>query len=64
VKGINDLRADTTTTRVTGADVVTRAVAGDLKPVIDRVYDLDHVSDAHTALEQRTLLGKALIRIR
>jgi NADPH:quinone reductase len=64
VKGINDLRADTTTTTVTGADVVTRAVAGDLKPVIDRVYDLDHVSDAHTALEQRTLLGKALIRIR
>ena len=64
VKGINDLRADTTTTTVTGADVIARAVAGDLKPVIDRVYDLDHVSDAHTALEQRTLLGKALIRVR
>jgi NADPH:quinone reductase len=64
VKGINDLRADTTTTRVTGADVIARAVAGDLKPVIDQVYDLDHVGDAHTALEQRTLLGKALIRVR
>ncbi len=64
VKGINDLRADSTTTTVTRPDVIARAVAGDLKPVIDRVYDLDHLSDAHTALEQRTLLGKALIRVR
>jgi len=63
VKGINDLRADSTSTTVTGADVIARAVAGDLKPVVDQVYDLDHVADAHTALEQRTLLGKALIRI-
>jgi NADPH:quinone reductase len=63
VKGINDLRADTTSTTITGADVIARAVAGDLKPVVDQVYDLDHVADAHTALEQRTLLGKALIRI-
>ncbi|MEU4607164.1 zinc-binding dehydrogenase [Kribbella sp. NPDC023972] len=64
VKGINDLRADTTSTTITGADVIARAVAGDLKPVVDKVYDLDHVADAHTALEQRTLLGKALIRVR
>ncbi|MFG1819557.1 zinc-binding dehydrogenase [Kribbella sp. NPDC049174] len=64
VKGINDLRADTTSTTITGADVIARAVAGDLKPVVDQVYDLDHVADAHTALEQRTLLGKALIRVR
>ncbi len=63
VKGINDLRADTTSTTITGADVIARAVAGDLKPVVDQVYDLDHVADAHTALEQRTLLGKALIRV-
>jgi NADPH2:quinone reductase len=49
---------------VTGADVIARAVAGDLEPVVDRVYDLDHVADAHTALEQRKLLGKALIRVR
>jgi NADPH:quinone reductase len=63
VKGINDLRADSSSTTVTGADVIARAVAGDLKPVVDQVYDLDHVADAHTALEQRTLLGKALIRV-
>ena len=63
VKSILDLRADSTSTTVTGADVLARAVAGHLKPVIDQVYDLDQVADAHTALEQRTLLGKALIRV-
>jgi NADPH2:quinone reductase len=63
VKGIGDLRADTTSTTITGAEVIARAVAGDLKPVVDQVYDLDHLADAHTALEQRTLLGKALIRV-
>ncbi|WP_433159795.1 zinc-binding dehydrogenase [Kribbella sp. CA-247076] len=64
VKGIYDLRADTTSTTITGAKVIARAVAGDLKPVVDQVYDLDHVADAHRALEQRQLLGKALIRVR
>ncbi|MFI5698330.1 zinc-binding dehydrogenase [Kribbella sp. NPDC051586] len=64
VKGIMDLRADSTTTTITGADVIARATAGDLVPVIDQTYDLDHVADAHRALENRTLRGKALIRLR
>ncbi|WP_329001257.1 zinc-binding dehydrogenase [Kribbella sp. NBC_00709] len=63
VKGIMDLRADSTTTTITGADVIARAVAGDLSPVIDQVYDLDHLADAHRALENRTLRGKALISV-
>ncbi|GAA1157562.1 zinc-binding dehydrogenase [Kribbella jejuensis] len=63
VKGIMDLRADSTTTHVTAKDVLARAAAGDLKPVVDRVYDLGQVADAHRALENRTLRGKALIRI-
>jgi NADPH2:quinone reductase len=63
VKGIMDLRADSTTTAVTGADVIARAAAGDLRPVIDQTYDLDHVAQAHQALQSRTLHGKALIRI-
>jgi NADPH2:quinone reductase len=58
-----DLRADSTTTSVTGAAVIARAAAGDLRPVIDQVYDLDHVADAHRALENRTLRGKALIEV-
>ncbi|WUJ71086.1 zinc-binding dehydrogenase [Kribbella soli] len=63
LKGIMDLRADSTTTTITGANVITRAAAGDLVPVIDQLYDLDHVSAAHQALENRTLRGKALIRV-
>ncbi len=64
VKGIADLRVDIVSTPVTDALVLQRAAAGDLVPVVDRVFDLDHVADAHTALEQRALLGKALIRVR
>ncbi|TDW21201.1 zinc-binding dehydrogenase [Kribbella kalugense] len=63
LKGIMDLRADSTTTSVTGAEVIARAAAGDLRPVIDQTYDLDHVADAHRALENRTLRGKALISV-
>ncbi|MFC6159277.1 zinc-binding dehydrogenase [Kribbella jiaozuonensis] len=63
VKGIMDLRADSTTTTITGADVIARAAADDLSPVIDQLYDLDHVADAHRALEHRTLRGKALISV-
>ncbi|TDD59303.1 alanine dehydrogenase [Kribbella antibiotica] len=64
VKGIEDLRVDLVATTVTDAAVLQRAAAGDLVPVVDRVFDLDHVAEAHTALEQRVLLGKALIRVR
>ncbi|WP_405060358.1 zinc-binding dehydrogenase [Kribbella sp. NBC_01505] len=64
VKGIADLRVDLVSTPVTNEEVLQRAAAGDLVPVVDRVFDLDHVADAHTALEQRALLGKALIRVR
>jgi len=63
VKGITDLRADTASTTISGTEVIRRAVAGDLVPVIGQVYDLDHLADAHTALENRTLRGKALIRV-
>ena len=64
VKGIADLRVDLISTPVTEELVLQRAAAGDLTPVVDQVFDLEHLADAHTALEQRTLLGKALIRVR
>jgi len=64
VKGIADLRVDLITTPVTEELVLRRAAAGELTPVVDQVFDLEHLADAHTALEQRTLLGKALIRVR
>lgn len=63
VKGIADLRADTRELSVTGDEVLERALRGDLIPVIDRTYPLEEVAAAHTAIETRALLGKALIRV-
>ncbi|ADB33685.1 Alcohol dehydrogenase zinc-binding domain protein [Kribbella flavida DSM 17836] len=63
VKGIVDLRADTTSTTVTTAQVLDRAARGDVAPVIDRVFPLDQLADAHRAMTGRQLVGKALIRI-
>ncbi|TDU83121.1 NADPH2:quinone reductase [Kribbella voronezhensis] len=62
VRGIMDVQADGGP--VSNSDVITRALAGDLVPVIDRVFALDRLGDAHRAIEDRALLGKALLRIR
>jgi NADPH2:quinone reductase len=64
VKGIQDLRIDNLKTTITAADVLQRVSQGDLTPVIDRTFTLDQLGEAHTAVESRSLLGKALIRIR
>jgi NADPH2:quinone reductase len=64
VKGIRDLRVDTTTTTVSAPEVLARAARGELVPVIDRIYPLDQLRDAHRAMTSRGLVGKALIRIR
>ncbi|MEU4396018.1 zinc-binding dehydrogenase [Kribbella sp. NPDC023855] len=63
VKGIMDLRADTRAIDITGEDVMRRAAQGDLVPVVDRTFPLDQLAEAHTAVEARALVGKALIRI-
>ncbi|MEV6283354.1 zinc-binding dehydrogenase [Kribbella sp. NPDC051770] len=63
VKGILDLRVDTTTTTVSADEVLRRAAAGDLVPVVDRVYPLAELADAHRAMTGRELVGKALIRV-
>ncbi|WBQ07790.1 zinc-binding dehydrogenase [Kribbella sp. CA-293567] len=64
VKGIMELRVDSSAVSVTGEDVLRRALRGDLMPVIDRTFALEQLGEAHTAVEDRSLLGKALIRIR
>ncbi|WP_432938372.1 zinc-binding dehydrogenase [Kribbella sp. CA-253562] len=64
VKGIRDLRVDTTTATVSAAQVLARAARGNLVPVVDRVFDLEQLADAHRAITSRELVGKALIRIR
>jgi NADPH2:quinone reductase len=63
VKGIMDLRADSREVTVTGDAVLARALAGDLVPVIDRTFPLDELSEAHRAIENRSLVGKALLRV-
>jgi NADPH2:quinone reductase len=62
VKGIMDAQADSQ--EVSTSEVIKRVMAGDLVPVIDRTFGLDQLGEAHIAIESRTLLGKALIRIR
>ena len=63
VKGIMDLRADSTEIVISGKDVLERVLRGDLVPVIDRTFTLDQLADAHRAIENRALLGKALLRV-
>jgi NADPH2:quinone reductase len=62
-KGIMDLRADSREISISGTDVIDRALKGELVPVIDRTFGLDQLGEAHTAIENRTLLGKALLRV-
>lgn len=61
-QGIRDVQADSYD--VSHSDVIARVLAGDLVPVIDRVFAFDELGDAHRAIEARALLGKALLRIR
>jgi NADPH2:quinone reductase len=63
VRGINYLRADPASAPVTGAQVLVEAAAGRLVPVIDRTFTLDQLGEAHAAIQDRSLLGKALIVI-
>ncbi|MFI5632230.1 zinc-binding dehydrogenase [Streptomyces sp. NPDC051664] len=40
------------------------AAAGRLRPGIGRVYPLEQAAEAHTAIEERSLLGKVLLSAR
>jgi NADPH:quinone reductase-like Zn-dependent oxidoreductase len=42
--------------------IVSHAAAGRVKPVIDRVYDLEQASAAHARLQSRQSVGKILLR--
>ncbi|WP_308187846.1 zinc-binding dehydrogenase [Pseudonocardia sp. ICBG1142] len=42
--------------------VLAEAAAGHLHPVVGREFALDKAADAHTALENREIAGKALLR--
>ena len=44
-------------------EVLAAAAAGRIVPVIGAVFPLDRAAEAHTALEERTIVGKALLEI-
>ncbi|MET9660961.1 zinc-binding dehydrogenase [Streptomyces sp. NPDC006510] len=59
--GIADVQlTDTERVRLTGR-ALAEPDAGRLRPVIGRVYPLEQAAQAHAAIENRTLLGKALL---
>lgn len=43
-------------------EVVSRALAGELTPVVGHVYDIEHLAEAHEALEQKKTVGKLAVR--
>jgi putative PIG3 family NAD(P)H quinone oxidoreductase len=45
------------------ADVLPRLADGSIHPVIDRVFDLVHVADAHRLMESSAHFGKIILRI-
>ncbi|MDX6250051.1 MAG: NADPH:quinone reductase [Kribbellaceae bacterium] len=63
VRGIMDLRADSREVTLSGDAVIARVLAGDLVPAIDRTFALEQLGEAHRAIEGRTLVGKALLRV-
>jgi len=38
--------------------------AGRMRPVVGAVYDLEEIAEAHRAMEERRVLGKAVIRVK
>lgn len=50
-------------TRAFAADALSRLAAGELRPILDRVYPLEEVSQAHERMEQNLNLGKIVLRM-
>jgi putative PIG3 family NAD(P)H quinone oxidoreductase len=46
------------------AEVLPLFDSGALRPIIDSVYDLDHIADAHRHMEANANAGKIVVRIR
>lgn len=63
VSGIQDAQVTPEESGQLTRQMFAAAAAGRFAPVIDRVYPLEKASEAHTALEQRTNVGKVLLSI-
>lgn len=58
---MNDLMADPQTRRAAVAFITEGLVSGKLKPVIDQVFPLEAIAEAHRRLESNLQLGKILV---
>ncbi|WP_326604557.1 zinc-binding dehydrogenase [Streptomyces sp. NBC_01799] len=64
LRGIGDVQlTDAEYVRLAG-HALGEAAAGRLRPVIGHVYPLEQAAEAHTAIEERGLLGKVLLSTR
>jgi NADPH2:quinone reductase len=61
LRGIADVQLDLAERQRHAAAALAEVAAGTLKPVIGRTYPLAEAADAHTAIENRAVIGKVLI---
>ena len=54
----------TAVTRAFADEVVPLLAAGSVKPVIDSVYPLEQIREAHARLESNETFGKVVLRVR
>jgi NADPH2:quinone reductase len=63
LRGITDIHAAMTNANALTTRALDAAATGHLTPVIGRTYPLDEAAAAHTAIESREVLGKALLLV-
>jgi NADPH2:quinone reductase len=63
VTGIQDVQLRPEQFRAYAATALAAAAAGTLRPLIGQTYPLERAADAHTAIEQRTAIGKTLLTV-
>ncbi|QGV82721.1 zinc-binding dehydrogenase [Streptomyces ficellus] len=61
--GIDDVRLAAETHTGLAGQALAQAADGRLRPVIGGVFPLERAADAHTAIENRTLLGKVVLTV-
>ncbi|WP_318836393.1 zinc-binding dehydrogenase [Actinomadura rudentiformis] len=61
VQGIGDMRMGLIDRKRVAAPVLEEAAAGRLRPLIGQTFPLERATEAHTAIEARSVIGKTLL---